>query len=163
MKDARIVAVGGLSSRVAALQSGVISAFPLGFGAGTNLMAKGLVRPLNRLKPLLPKPWIDLILSSMKGFAEKKPQMVTRTIKSVFQGADFIAKNPDWAKGKLATYSKLAPGAVDEVYGLLKFSRDGRLDPKAIENVRNFLIEYKIVPKEKAPEVSGIYTNKYLP
>ncbi len=163
MKDAKIVAVGGLSARVAALKSGVIAAFPLGMGAGTNLEAKGLIRPLNYLKPLLPNPWIDLVLGSLKGFAEKNPQLVTRTIKSVLQAANFVQNNPGWTKQKLASYSKLAPGALDGVYALLKYSKDGRISPKAIENVRNFLIEYKIVPKDKAPEVRAIYSNKYLP
>lgn len=47
------------------------------------------------------------------------------------------------------------------MYGILKFVPGGKIDSGAVENARNFLIEYRILKKkEKAPDVDKLFTNQ---
>ena len=39
---------------------------------------------------------------------------------------------------------------------------DGKLERKAIENVRSFMIEYKIIKAKEAPAIDDIYTDKFV-
>lgn len=40
-------------------------------------------------------------------------------------------------------------------------SKDGKTDGEALQNVLNFLIEYGIVPKDKAPKLEQLYTTRF--
>ena len=45
---------------------------------------------------------------------------------------------------------------------LWRLSVDPKISRKAVENVRNFLIEYKLVDEKKTPPVNELFTNRFL-
>lgn len=47
------------------------------------------------------------------------------------------------------------------VYDSYQFTRDGRISKKALENVWNFLVEYGVVKKERAPALEELHTSQF--
>ena len=58
-------------------------------------------------------------------------------------------------------YSKSLVRLVIEKEGI-KFSKDGRFDRRAVENIRDVLIGYGIVTKKKVPLVDELFTNRFV-
>jgi len=104
------------------------------------------------------------VITARKDFSKKSPDLVKRAVKSVLQATDFITKNPRWAIEKMK--SKDLVGYPEEaaklVYNSITWSKDGRITRTALENVRNFLIEYGIITKEKAPSLEEFFTDEFL-
>lgn len=161
-KEVRLVAVGGLSARLAALRAGIIDGFAVGSTAAAPLKVQGFVRGLGSLKDILPKEWSDLTVSAHKDFLARRPELVKRSIKAFVEATDYVKKDQEWTLEKLKTFSRYSEAAAKEIYSILFYSKDGRIDKKMIENVRAFLIEYDIIAKEKAPLVEFLYTNQFV-
>lgn len=161
-RDVRIVAVGGLAERVAALKAGAITGFLLTSTPMLNLKVKGEVREMGSLKSLLPSPWQALSLFSHKKFATDRPLAVRGAIRAVLQAAEFIQKERAWSLEKLKALSGLTEAAAAMAYERLVYAnRDGRIHRQAVENVLNFLVEYGIVARDKPPTVDDIFTNAF--
>ena len=161
-KDVKIVAVGGLSSRIAALRSGAIDGFLLTLPPLANLKAKGEIRGLGSLRANLPRKWMGMVLFAGRKVVQEKPRIVSAGVKAILAAADFVERNPEWTLAKLKSYSRFSEEAVKEVYATLRFSKDGKIDPEALKNAIDFLLEYRIVRKEKAPALENIYTNQFV-
>lgn len=80
---------------------------------------------------------------------------------SVVQATSFIKKNPGWSMEKMKQVSGYSDRAAQLIYDGLKYSPDGKIDPKAIANVRGFLIDFGIIEKEKAPDVAALYSDRF--
>lgn len=164
-KDVRIVSTGGIASSLAALKAGNIDGVNLPSTTPIiNLKVSGDVREFLPIENYRPKEWITFIITARKDFTKKSPDVVKRAVKSVLQATDFISKNPRWAIEKMK--SKDLVGYPEEaaklVYNSITWSKDGRISKTALENVRNFLIEYGIIAKEKAPGLEEIFTEEFL-
>jgi len=75
--------------------------------------------------------------------------------------AGYIGKNPDWAVAKMEKELGYPKAAAKLIYDEYRLSNDGKINPQSLKNVIDFLVEYSIIPKNKAPEVDKIYTNKF--
>ena len=164
-KDVRIVSTGGISSSLAALKAGNIDGVNLPSTTPIiNLKVSGDVREFLQIENYRPKEWITFVITARKDFSKKSPDLVKRAVKSVLQATDFITKNPRWAIEKMK--SKDLVGYPEEaaklVYNSITWSKDGRITRTALENVRNFLIEYGIITKEKAPSLEEFFTDEFL-
>ena len=60
---------------------------------------------------------------------------------------------------ELSGYSEEAAKLVNKDFA---FSRDGKVSRKGLENLRNFFIEYGLIPKEKAPAIEKLYTDEFV-
>lgn len=160
-KDVKFIAIGAIPERVAALKAGAIDAFMLTFPPVANLMVAGEIRGLVSLRDYLPKEWMDNMVFAQKEFLEKRPELVKKVLRAVFQSVDFVRQNRAWSMAKLKAnygFSEEAARIASEIYP----GKGGAIEPKSLENVRNFLIDYGLIPKEKAPAVEKLYSNDYL-
>lgn len=160
-KEVKFVAIGGVAERIAALKTGATDAFVQTFPPVANLVAKGELKELMGVKGQLPKDWTDLVLLARPEIAEKSPGVVKRFVKAFFQSTNFVQDNRPWSVEKLKTELNFSDQAANLVYEELRFSRDGKINPKAFASVLEFITEYGILPKEKAPDIGRFYTTRF--
>lgn len=79
------------------------------------------------------------------------------------QGVEFTLKNSPWAIEKMKELSgfpvESARLVVERLPG--QFTRDGRINRKAVENLRDFLMEYEIIPRDKPLAVEELFTSEF--
>lgn len=160
-KDVRFVGAGGIPQQVAGIRVGAFEATSLPLATIVDLKWGGIVREIASTADHLPKPWFERVIVIRKDFGRSKPDLVKRGIKATLQSIDFIRKNPRWAIDKMKSFGGLSEGGAKLVYDNLSFTTTGRLDRKAVENVRRVYLEYGIIT-EKAPAVDDLFTNEYL-
>lgn len=157
----RFVGLGGTQAAVAALIAGTVDARVSDMFAMANLKFSGQAREILAIGEYLPKDWMDVSLLSTKNFVEKSPETVRKVVKSTLRATDFVKDNRQWSIEKLKSVLGYSEEAAPEVYKLLTYSGDGKINREGLENVLNFLIEYGIVPKEKAPPVERLFTREF--
>lgn len=161
-KETKLIAAGGITERMAALKSEGAEAMIIPLFSVANLVAQGEVREVLAVRDYLPKEWVDQVIYARKDFAQKNPGLVKSVIRAFLQTAGFVMKNPEWATTKMKGMYGFTDEAASIVHKALQYHLEGRVDKKGVENLRNFLIEYGIIKKEKAPPVEELYTNEYL-
>jgi NitT/TauT family transport system substrate-binding protein len=160
-KDLKFVGAGGIAEGIAALKTGATDAWMMTSDVMASLTVKKEVFPLIRVNDYLPKEWCEEVMFSHKDFLKSNPDTVKRVIKAFFQAAGFVQENPKWAVEKVKTTSGFADKEAEMVYRELAYSKTGRLEPKAIENVRKFLVDYDQIEKDKVPPLNQLYINLF--
>jgi len=160
--DLRFVGAGGARQNVAGLWAGSFDASILGMASAARLKVEGKIREISSARDYLPKPWFDDAIFARKNFAQTKPDEVRRVIKATLQATDFIQRNPRWTIDKMVSFTGIPEEAAKLLYDDTKFTANGHLDRKAVENIRDVLIRYGII-NEKAPAADDLFTNAYLP
>lgn len=161
-KDVRFVGAGGVRENVAGIRAGAFEAMITSFGTVVDLKIGGILREIATAGDYLPKPWFEQVVFAQKEFAQGKPDVVKKMLKATLQSLDFLRKNPRWAMDKIKSFQGLSEEAAKLVFDDTKFTITGKLDRKAVENMRRLFIEYGIIT-EKAPAVDELFTNEYLP
>lgn len=160
-KDVGFVASGGIPESLAALKTGAIDAVILSIGPMAELKVKGEVREFSAVENYLPKEWLAHVGFAHRAFVKNSPDIIRKVIKSVLEATEFIRNNPSWATEKIRLTSGYSSEASRLAYEELSYSRDGKIDPRAVENMRNFTIEYGIVAKEKIPPTAELFTAEF--
>lgn len=160
-KDVRFVGAGGVREALAGLRVGAFEALVTGIDAAAALKLEGVIRDIASTADYLPKPWFDQAVFARKDFARTQPEVTRKLVKAVLQSIEFGRKNPLWATEKLKSSMGYSEQAANLVYNDIKFSITGKLDRKAVENVRRLFIEYGII-SEKVPAVDELFTNEYV-
>lgn len=153
----KYVALGGIRETTAALRTGAIQGTVLSDYSLLPLVIEGRVRALRPIQPYLPSPWIDIVLWSEKGFASKKSEVLKRVITGAFKGAEVVMKERDWAVAKMKSALALSDEVAQRAHPILKYAPTTKIDPRGMENVRNYLIQYKAVVPEKTPATEELY------
>jgi ABC-type nitrate/sulfonate/bicarbonate transport system substrate-binding protein len=165
-KDIKIIAVGGLRSRIAALKTGAIDGFLVSRTSMVELELKGEVRGIGSLLAYLPQPWETETVNAHKNLIAKRPEVVKSVVRAILQGGDLMRRDKAWSLDKLKTALKFSERSAPAIFKIIVDSHrstDGRIDPKAVANVRNFLIDYGLLAKDKALEVRDLYTDAFVP
>ena len=157
-KEVKFVATGGIVNTHAGLKTGVIEATVQTMFAMAPLKLKGEAREVVAIKDYMPKEWVDMVLWVHQDFL-KKGTAIRGTIKGLTQATDFIMKNPDWSINKVKSHFGYSDQMAKFSYGLLSYGKGAAVEPKALENVNHFLVEYGIVPKDRMVPVDKLYTN----
>lgn len=160
-KDVRFVATGGIPNSMAALKAGVMDATAMIRPLMAPLEARGEVRAVAMQEDYIKIELLGHINWARKDFLKTSPETVAKAIKATLQAADFVRKNPDWAIEKIKSEQGLPPAAAESIYKGLDFSTDGRVSREALENTRNFLVEYEVIPKDKVPSIDDLYTRQF--
>ena len=160
-KEVRFVGAGGISQQMAGLKAGGFEATLLPLASIVDLKLAGQVRDISSTVDYLPKPWLERAILIRKDFGKSKPDLVRKVIKATLQSHDFLQKNPRWAIDKIKSFGGLSEEAAKLIYDDLNLSTTGRLERKAVENVRRVFMEYGILT-EKAPAVDDLFTNEYV-
>lgn len=161
-KDVKFVKEGTAAASIAALKAGDIDAVIQDVFVMFPLQFKGEVRLLMALQEFLPKEWMDYGLYGQDDSVDDSPAAMRKAVRAFLQASAFVMDNPDWALAKLKASYGYSEDTARAVYNALKFSRDGKINPKALENVRTFLIEYGIVAKKKVPPLEELFTTKFV-
>ncbi len=161
-KDVRFVAAGGVRETIAGLRVGAFEAVSQPLTTMARLQVKGILRSLASTVDYLPKPWTDLVVFARKNFTRSKPDLVRKTLRALLQSTNFIQKNSRWTVDKMKSFSRFPEEAAKLVQKDFQFTTTGRLDRKAVENLRKVFIQYGVLT-EKAPPVDQLFTNEYLP
>lgn len=160
-KDIKFVGSGGMTASFAALKTGALDGAIQTQFATAPLKYKGEVRALVSVRDYLPKDWMDNLIFSRRDFAAKEPETVRRVVKAILQATDFIMKSREWAIERMKALLGHSEESAQGTYELLKYGSDGKINKKGLENVRKFMIEYGVVPKEKAPPLEQLYTEEF--
>lgn len=160
-KDVRFVGAGGLPAMAAALKSGAVDAAIIGLPPFADFKARGEFRDIGRVEDFIPVEWMDHVLFARKDFLKDNPDLVKRMVKAILQSVDFVRGNSQWAIEKLQKETGFTKEGARLAYEDLKYTRDGKVNLKELENVRNFMIEYGLASREKTPPVSELYTGGF--
>lgn len=161
-KEVRFVGTGDIPETVAALRVKAVDAIVLTIYQLIKLKLTGEARELARLADYLPKEWMDQVIFARKDFINSSPDVVRRVVKAVIRANNFALDNPAWTVEKLKALSGYPDDVAQMMVKLVSLSRTGKIEQKAVENVRGFLIEYELLPKDKAPPVEEIYTARFV-
>ena len=159
----RFVAMGGLTETIAAVRSGAVDAASgYSFANFGKLMVAGEVRPIANIHDYLPKEWVDHILYAKKEFIRTQPEVMRGVVRAIIRALNFLENNPEWSIKRVIQEE----GIPEEEARLSwrfrgKFSSDGKVERRGLENVRSFLTEYGILTKEKAPTVEEIFAPEF--
>ena len=160
-KDMKIIAIGGPSVSIASLKAKITDGAIHPVDIVINLKVEGVVRKVLTIADYLPKPWVAYSVFATRKFVQNQPDTVSKVIKSLLQATDFIGKNPIWAINKMKSLSRYSDKAARAMYDILHFSKDGRISRKGLENVLNFLIDYRLIKKENVPPVETLYNPRF--
>lgn len=157
-KEIKYVALGGVGPLIAGLKSGVVDAGLSTFYSMASLKLRGELRDVVAMRDYVPPRWTDYGMISHVDFLREKEATVKKAVKAVLEAGEFILKNPDWSKERMKSLFGYSEPMAAAVYETFIYSKDGRIDPQAIGAVRDFLLEYGLVPREKVPSLEKIYT-----
>lgn len=162
-RDVKLVSMGTVPTQVAGIKGGAIEAIILSNLTMAPLKAKGEARELLYIYDYLPKGVGSYqFLVARRELVEKRAELAKKGFQGYLKGAEFVMKNKDWAVEKMKSEFKYAEETALAVYPTFRYGVSGRLDKSRMEATRNFLIQYGIVPKEKAPSLEEIYTTKLV-
>lgn len=159
-KDVRFVALGGIPQSMAGLKAGAVDATVMIRPLMIPLFARGEVRLVAKQEDHIKAQLLGHIHWARRDFLKKSPQTVARTIKALLQANAFVKNNRAWSLEKVKEVQGLPIKAAELVYDMMDFSLDGKIPSGAVENIRNFLLEYQLVPKDKMPPIEEIYTTQ---
>jgi NitT/TauT family transport system substrate-binding protein len=160
-KDVKFVGAGGIAEGIAALKTGSTDAWMMTSDVMAGLVAKGEVSPLIRVNDYLPKEWTEEAMFSHKDFLKSNLDTVKRVIKGFYQAVGFVQENPKWAVETIKTKTGFSDKEAELVYKDLAYPKSGKVDSKALENVKNFLVEYDQIEKDKVPPLNQVYVNLF--
>lgn len=156
-KDMKFISMGGGVPQMAGLRAGAIDIAMLSNFTMAVPKIKGEIREVVKVEDYLPKGLAAQVVFARRDFLEKNPALVKKVVMGFLQGAGFALKNPEWAVEKMMAEVKYSSEAARGVLPWLKYDPRGRLDEAKIKNVVEFLIEYGIIAREKAPSLNKLY------
>ncbi len=159
-KDVKIIAVGGIRESVAALKAGNVESSMRSIYAFARLIEKKEVRSVLNINRFIPKDWVVHTIFAHRDMVKNKPDIVGRLVKSMIESGRFMTNNPGWAIAKMREKQRVTEATAKFLFENLEYT-DGKIDRKALENVRNFLLLTGLIKKEKAPPIDKIYTTQF--
>ena len=162
-KDIRITGGGGLRQVMAGIKSGALDGTVNPISATAKLKLAGVIREIASLDNYLPQPWPwGNVVFARKDFAQSKPELTRRVVKAVLQASKYLSDNPSWGIAKVKKNSRISEVGAKIVFHSYSFGPSGKIDARAVANIRKTFMEYGIMSK-KVPPVDALYTQEYLP
>lgn len=160
----RFIGTGGIRQDIASLKAGITDVSVMGFQIMANLIAAQEIRELLNVSNYLARPWLDSIVFSRKDFMSQHPEKLAKIIKAMWKGVNFIRSNRSWALEKMKARSRYTQATAELVYARgLNFNLEGQISSQAVVNVRQFMIDYGLVPEDKMPQTANIYSDRFVP
>lgn len=157
----KFIAGGGIREEVAALKSGVLDGRITSISPVLSLVVNKEVKVVLYVRDYHPKEWLTRVVSARTELVNNKPELVKGAVRSLLQSADYLMKNPEWTIEKIKATFKYSDVVAKATLPFLQFSRDGKVDRRALENNLKFLLDYKVLAKDKVPPIDKLFTNKF--
>lgn len=162
-KEIRLIALGAVPERMAALRTGAIDATFSTVESMAGLEEQGFVRRLLALSDYVPFRRDPVTIFATDRLIQENPREVEKSVRALLKATEFVMKERDWSVGLIKRERNWPDGVARRVYESLMLSSSGRIDPGLLGKISEFLIEYGLVVKEKTPPVSALYTERFLP
>ncbi|MGH7090298.1 MAG: ABC transporter substrate-binding protein, partial [Stellaceae bacterium] len=158
--DIRFVASGGVQESMALLQTGGIDGVVLTPHQMIELELQGKVRPLLQIDDYKQKPWVAYTITASKAFVAQHPEAARKVVASILEADRFIMSDAGraWTIAKMKQESHYSDEAAARIYKGLALNTDGRIDPKAVQNVVDFMVRYKLLKPEDEKTAAHTYT-----
>jgi NitT/TauT family transport system substrate-binding protein len=159
--DVQFVGTGGIQESLAILVTGSIDGVVLTPAQMINLKLQGKVRELLQVEQFQAKPWVAYTITARKDFVAKETDTLRRIVGSILEADRFIMSKAGkpWAIAKMKEESKYSDEAAEAIYATLDLSADGRIDPKAIKNLTDFMVEYDLLKPGEVPPADTLFTD----
>lgn len=151
----------GASGQLAALKSRKADAIILAASAVARLLAEGKLRSVVSMRDYLPKPWTEHVVFATRAIVKNKPDIVRKGVDSFFEGISYAQNNREWQIDILKSRARLSSRAAAIIADSIFPKRGKKIDPKALKNVMNFLVEYKLVKAKPLPKLETLYTTQF--
>jgi ABC-type nitrate/sulfonate/bicarbonate transport system substrate-binding protein len=157
----KAVGLGQDSAQVAALRTGQIDATVMDFASGLRLEELGSGRIFLRVKDYIPKMIAQMTYAQKKLLAQR-PAAARAFLAGWYETVAFMRANRAATIPIAAQRMDVSPVVAGKVYDELidNYSTDGRFDPEGLEVLVSSLTDMGAL---KDPNVSGLYTEAYLP
>lgn len=157
-RQVKLVGTGGTREMVAALRAKKVDSILTSDYTMAALLVKGETRPLLRVRDYLPQDWTDLLMVASLALVEKRPGVVKGAVAAIIKGAQMVERDPAWAQEKLRVFFGYNEPMVKLIYpASLRYGQSAQINVNALKNVRDFLVEYGVLPKEKLPALERLY------
>jgi ABC-type nitrate/sulfonate/bicarbonate transport system substrate-binding protein len=158
----KIVALGSIQARLAALERGELDATVQEAANGYQLEEQGKTRNLLLFGSIV-KDFYTHVIYATDDMIEKRPDLLRRFLRGWFRTIAFMRQNKDFTVRVEAKTLDISPRVLAKVYDaqMPSFSSDGAWDPKAIEVIRHSLKDLGILPS--VPDAKAIYNDKFVP
>ena len=154
--------IGGHHAQLAAVKGGLIDAILISKAGASPMLLKKEIRPVALVRDYLPPEWSDQVFYARRDYVDKSPDSITKGIKAAFRAADYLLKNRAWAVQRIKSLYGFSEEDASWVFdNTLNYGQDGKISPKALENVLNFQVEYGIIPKDKVPPLQLLFTTRF--
>jgi ABC-type nitrate/sulfonate/bicarbonate transport system substrate-binding protein len=157
-----VEAIGGQVTQIAALRTHQTDAMVMDITAAFKFEEEGAGRMLVKFGDIVPSFHMHVIHAS-NAILARDPDAVRRFLAAWFETIAFMRANKAETVRQtakiMAVSEELADRTYDEVMPIL--STDGCFDPKALEVLRRSYVEMGVLETE--PDMSKLYTEKYLP
>jgi ABC-type nitrate/sulfonate/bicarbonate transport system substrate-binding protein len=158
----RIVALGSIQARLAAMERGELDATVQEAANGYQLEEEGKTRNLLLFGSIV-KDFYTHVIYATDDMIQKRPDLLRRFLRGWFRTIAFMRQNKDFTVQSETKTLDIRPSVVAKVYDaqMPSFSSDGAWDPKAIEVIRFSLKDLGILPE--VPDAKAIYNDKFVP
>lgn len=161
-KEVRFVGAGDLPQLLAGIRAGALDGWLDPISVAVRLKLEGVVREIASLDDYLPQPWPwGNVVFARTDFARANPDLTRRVIKAVLQASDFLNKDRRWALERVKKNLGFSEEAAATVYDSYRFGPSGKIDRRAVDNIRTTFMEYGILTKA-VPPVDVLFTLEYL-
>jgi ABC-type nitrate/sulfonate/bicarbonate transport system substrate-binding protein len=160
-KDVKYISVGGVAAAVAALRSGAVDMVVEPAHVLMNLKHKGTVKELARVDDHHPQEWTSRVIFAHRDLVKSNPMVVKKAVRAVLQAVEFLRTDKSWGINKMKKMQRYSDEVARLAFQGLRFTKDGKISKKGLENVRRVLIDYGMIKKEKAPPVEKMYTPEF--
>ena len=158
--DVALAPVSSNEAQLAILERGEADALIVGRERALGLEARGIGTITFEFADVLPV-WADYVLVARDDFIASHPEAVRRVLRGFYQGAEYLYTHPDDMDRRLREEYGQPAEITEQVRHHLKYTRDGSIDPQAMEVVVDTLL--KVDALDTRPNVPDLYTTRFTP
>lgn len=157
-----IVPLGGMTSNLAALTAGTLDAISGSLEVSYVVQREGKLRILLKGGDFIHDFVASVIYASDATIAQR-PDAIRRFLKAWFETVAYLHDHKPEAIPIMAKIMAMPPDVTDNIYDdeMPSFSLDGRFDHKALDIVKQALVDFRLV--ERMPDDSALLTEAFLP
>jgi len=158
----RILALGSIQARLAALERGELDATVQEAANGYQLEDEGKTRNLLLFGSIV-KDFYTHVIYATDEMIEKRPDLLRRFLRGWFKTIAFMRANKDFTVASEARTIEVKPSIAAKIYDaqIGGFSADGAWSTVAIDVIRNSLKELGIL--STVPDAKTIYNDQFVP
>jgi NitT/TauT family transport system substrate-binding protein len=158
----RILALGQMQARLAAMQRGELDGMVIEAATGYELEEASKARILMLFGDIA-KDFYTHVIFSTDDVVNNRPELLRRFLRGWFRTVAFMRENKNFVVDVGAKTIDVKPSVAARIYDaqIAGFSPDGAWNPAAIEVIRHSLKELGIL--SFVPEAKAIYNDQFVP